>query len=315
MGGIQISGASGIFKPMDYERGRYERVPYNAGDLRSVYHTRQFDIVRLGLLRPPEVFLSHDWPNGVEQFGDVDALLKRKLFFRKEVESRTLGSPPLWTLLCALKPKYWFSAHLHVRYAAHVPHGPHEAPPPAPDNPEALDISDDDIDTPAAPTGAAASTSGSSPGAEATEFLALSKCIPNAEFLHYFDLASPEDGKESAESARPEVSLRYDRRWLAICRVLHPYMSHQRLQKPMPTPDNTAIIDAVASAEHSFPADNELDIRKVQQFAATAPPHADTDPQSQRPRTSLPCQPLSNLSSNCIPEPTDGRILPSRGHP
>jgi len=66
--------------------------------------------------------MSHDWPRGIYNFGDVDGLLRRKRFFAQEIESGTLGSPPTEELLYELKPDYWFSAHLHVKFAAIVDH-------------------------------------------------------------------------------------------------------------------------------------------------------------------------------------------------
>lgn len=39
-----------------------------------------------------------------------------------EINSSSLGSPPLWKLLEDVRPKYWFSAHLHVRFAALYKH-------------------------------------------------------------------------------------------------------------------------------------------------------------------------------------------------
>lgn len=66
--------------------------------------------------------MSHDWPNTIEQRGDVNWLKKRKSFFIDEINTSSLGSPPLWQLLQDLQPKYWFSAHLHVRFAALVKH-------------------------------------------------------------------------------------------------------------------------------------------------------------------------------------------------
>lgn len=48
--------------------------------------------------------------------------MQKKPFFRKEIQTNTLGSPPLLSLLQELKPTYWLSAHLHVRYAALFKH-------------------------------------------------------------------------------------------------------------------------------------------------------------------------------------------------
>jgi lariat debranching enzyme len=73
-------------------------------------------------LSSPDIFLSHDWPQSIEQHGSVRDLLRRKPFFRADVDSGRLGSPPLMGLLRTLKPRWWFSAHLHVRFEATVVH-------------------------------------------------------------------------------------------------------------------------------------------------------------------------------------------------
>lgn len=176
VGGVIIAGASGIYKSHDYYRGRYEQMPYDKSAIRSVYHTRVYDIWRLKLLAAsaasrPDVVLSHDWPNTIEQSGDAAALIKRKPFFKDEIETSTLGSPPLLELLRCLRPKYWFSAHLHVKFAAIFSHtsgsdgpnvgaghfddsaaanGAHNsgglASDPSSENPEAIDVDFDDDD-------------------------------------------------------------------------------------------------------------------------------------------------------------------------
>ena len=69
-----------------------------------------------------DIFLSHDWPRGIYNHGDVQGLLRKKSFFQDEIEKGILGSPAAETLLYHLKPAYWFAAHLHVKFAALVQH-------------------------------------------------------------------------------------------------------------------------------------------------------------------------------------------------
>lgn len=70
-----------------------------------------------------DVFLSHDWPNGIWEYGDKANLLRMKPFFKQDMDSGELGSPPGMQLLNLLKPSYWFSGHMHVKFEASVPHG------------------------------------------------------------------------------------------------------------------------------------------------------------------------------------------------
>jgi lariat debranching enzyme len=95
--------------------------------------------------------LSHDWPRGVYHFGDVDKLLRAKPFFKEEVLTNSLGSAPSQELLTVLQPKYWFAAHLHVKFPAIVTHT----------------VTEEDVEK---QTGI-------------TKFLALDKCLPRRHFL------------------------------------------------------------------------------------------------------------------------------------
>ncbi|GEM09391.1 RNA lariat debranching enzyme [Rhodotorula toruloides] len=99
-GWLRIAGASGIWKSGDWKKGHFETVPFDDRTIRSIYHIREYDLKN----RSMDVFLSHDWPLGIEQHGDIN--------------SNSLGSPPLHALLTSLQPRYWFSAHLHVKFAA-----------------------------------------------------------------------------------------------------------------------------------------------------------------------------------------------------
>ncbi|KAF5356630.1 hypothetical protein D9758_008228 [Tetrapyrgos nigripes] len=179
--GIRIAGASGIFKGYNFSRGYFEKLPYDKESIRSIYHIREFNVRKLSLLSSPQVFLSHDWPVGIDQYGDAQGLIRQKSHFRQEINSGTLGSPPLMGLLRTLKPEWWFSAHLHVKFEATVVHNAVESqpsvteatsptqPPPKVANPDEIAIDDDEFDdTPAAgPTTSASDVQPAPPPPEA----------------------------------------------------------------------------------------------------------------------------------------------------
>lgn len=168
--GIRIGGASGIFKSYDYKKGHFEYPPYNAESLRSVYHIRNIDVFKLKQIQMPmDIFMSHDWPKGIYHYGDTENLLKKKKFLRQEVEFNSLGSPAAEELLSHIQPNYWFSAHLHVKFAAVMQH-------PA---------------------------KGSSPP-RVTKFLSLDKCLPHRDFLQIVDIPDRPDSCDDGLEYDPE---------------------------------------------------------------------------------------------------------------
>lgn len=116
--GLRIMGISGIFKPNDYRKARPWSPPFSPDDMRSVccrwldvsivhfclasricfriggcfyfllqvYHTREVDVFRLLQVtgERPDIILSHDWPRGIYNHGNVQTLLRKKPFFTDE---------------------------------------------------------------------------------------------------------------------------------------------------------------------------------------------------------------------------------------
>ncbi|XP_038983517.1 lariat debranching enzyme isoform X2 [Phoenix dactylifera] len=123
-GNIRIGGLSGIYKPREYHLGHYEMPPYDENDIRSVYHVREYDVMKLKEVKGQiDIFMSHDWPLRITEYGNWEKLVRHKPFFRQEVLDGTLGSVPAAELLKALQPRYWFSAHLHCKFPAIIQHG------------------------------------------------------------------------------------------------------------------------------------------------------------------------------------------------
>lgn len=226
VGGVRIGGLSGIYKSHDYLLGRFERPPYDKSSIRSVYHVRNLDVFRMKCLNEMDIMLSHDWPQGIEQHGNTQALLRQKPFFREEIQRNDLGSLPNWEVLQKLKPNWWFAAHLHVKFAAQVHHGktptndtitslvpsqvgPTHAPPCEETNAEdstgelmtqfrslesnkACDNVEDLTD-------------------QMTRFLSLDKCLPRRQYLSIVHVTG----------SSPTPTLEYDVEWLAVLKKTH----------------------------------------------------------------------------------------------
>lgn len=171
LGPIRIAGLSGIWRGADYQMPHHERLPFSQGDKRSFYHVREFDVRKLLQVRSQiDVGLSHDWPREIEFHGDREQLLSKKGFLRRESDEGTLGNVAATYVMDRLRPPYWFSAHMHVKFSALRKYGhedgkdpkdfegaPEEAKPsdqPAikEANPDEIDLDmDDDDELPADP--------------------------------------------------------------------------------------------------------------------------------------------------------------------
>lgn len=170
--GLRIGGISGIFKGHDYHKTHFEKPPYDNNTKRSVYHVRSIDVFRLKQIQSGiDIMMSHDWPNGIVWHGNVDQLLRKKRYFEQDVRNNRLGSKPSWELLTQLRPKHWFSGHLHVKFTASVQH----------------EVPEDSANK-----------------NNNTQFLALDKCLPKREFLQIINIQTDEQDSDQGLSYDPE---------------------------------------------------------------------------------------------------------------
>ena len=258
-GGLRIGGLSGIFDGRDFRSPRVGGPPYSPGALRSAYHLREADIHRLTRLTGPmDVFLSHDWPAGIVAHGDGAGLVRRKRFLASDIDSGALGSPPGAHLLRHLAPRFWFSAHLHTKFAAVVPHGEGGV------------------------------------GGGMTRFLALDKCLPGREFLQVVDVPVRGGGWGGGVAAppaptppsAPPPSLAYDPQWCAIMRATHGLMVpgvHLPRLAPAGPPSEAEVADAAAALEAAHGGSLAI----PHNFVVTAPAAGSPGAPTQPPRTPI----------------------------
>ena len=121
--GLRIGGLSGIYNQRHYKQHHYESHPFSEDQKRSIYHVREEDVKKfLNLRTGVDIFISHDWPVGITDYGDVGQLIRKKPFFQEDIANKQLGNPYSFQILTHLAPSYWFSGHLHVKFAAVVAH-------------------------------------------------------------------------------------------------------------------------------------------------------------------------------------------------
>ncbi|KAK9466377.1 lariat debranching enzyme, C-terminal domain-containing protein [Lipomyces arxii] len=251
--GVRIGGLSGIWNENHYRTGHFERLPYSYSSVRSAYHIRQYEIQKLSNITGKiDIVLSHDWPAGIEHYGDLKELLHKKKHFESDVERGELGSPPAMALLKQIRPRNWLSGHLHVKFPAIVKHDrqPEEKSPESTlktraetqnskdetiadnQNKEEIELDidtlGDDTMSTAPPTTETTDYVDASQSEHLlafdtgkafpeTRFLAMDKCVRGRQFLQVVSIP----GKKGANSNQ---GLTYDPEWLAITKAMAPYL-------------------------------------------------------------------------------------------
>lgn len=202
--GVRIAGASGIYNYMSFKENRsndYD-LPYTPSTLRSVYHMTPKTYLKMMLMKSEldiDVMISHDWPQYIYHYGDINGLLRQKKFFQEDIQLGKLGSPLLKNILNSVRPLQWFSSHLHVKFKAEV----EQIKPPS----QEIDIDMDDMDS----------------GGKTTKFLALDKCGRHRKHLEIVDLEVDKNHK-----SYDDTSLYYDPRSVAVNIVLEEYFESGR---------------------------------------------------------------------------------------
>jgi len=254
---LRIGGVSGIYSPHHFKLGRFEVPPYGQLELRSVYHTREVEVKRLEALaamneRPIDVFISHDWPRGIYHHGNVNQLLKKKPFFQKEVQENSLGSPANEQLLHLLRPRYWFSAHLHVKFSAEIRHRSNERPQidsgddakRNAQNGEDGTVEEQNAEERTTEFHGMESNDGNCPDNnpnvqsltdQMTRFLSLDKCLPKRRHIQIIHVEPSMTTQSSTKNPSVKVEngpwLEYDMQWLSVLSRTHEWT--QRTRSPV----------------------------------------------------------------------------------
>jgi lariat debranching enzyme len=222
----RIAGLSGIYDKRNYRKPHHERLPHDRESAKSIYHVREYDVQKLlSLTGHVDVCLSHDWPAWVELFGDCEELYASKPHFYESAKEDGLGSKPATQLLDRLRPSYWVSGHMHVKFDATVRHEKTtiEETIRTQHLSEALrselPVFDDTYTTALA----TAKSDHKKSGNATTKFLALGKVGQDIDtYLELLELDLPErsqDVQYLEQAADGKYGLYYDEQWLAITRA------------------------------------------------------------------------------------------------
>lgn len=252
--GVRITGISGIYNQRTFRNKRLhqvEKLPYSEETVRSTYHVKPKSFLKMMLMNckgKHDIVLSHDWPQHVEKQGDLELLLKMKPFFRQDIWRGRLGSPLNGVLMSQLRPRYWFSSHLHVKYEAIVTHQAkrysdlreNKMAKRAKRNEEEINIDmDDDMTTyeRASETNTALEEqtntviSKEQQATSQTHFVALDKCLPRRKFLEVFDIVPRDNAElhmpnmEKMLGGTPAIFL--DKRAIAVNKVVEGFFQNK----------------------------------------------------------------------------------------
>lgn len=200
-----------------------------------MYHVREYDVQKLlSVSGNVDIALSHHWPAWVEMFGEFKGLYRSKPYFLESARRDGLGSKPAAQLLDDLRPRHWFSGHMHVKFSATIRHGKVSIE----DTIRQLPVTEQEkrdlpVFRPKYTVAFTPPTSGVQRNPNETSFLALGKVgDDSSDYLELLELDPPDRPNEhrlSETNADRKFGLYYDAEWLAITRA---YNDSLRLTDP-----------------------------------------------------------------------------------
>lgn len=223
-GPLRIAGLSGIFHRGDYSKAHHESLPYDRDEVRSVYHVRHSDVSKLlDVHSAVDIGLSHDWPRRIEYHGDCEKLFAERPHFLKSARTDNLGSEPAEQVLSHLRPRFWFSGHMHIKFDATVEHSDEAKS----DFFQNLAVPKDLQKQLPRPVRTWKKPRSRPPGITntTTHFLALDKPGPDSDFLQLLEIDSCWDVNDPLvapylpKTPGNILSLHYDEEWLSILRA------------------------------------------------------------------------------------------------
>ncbi|CAG8466014.1 7139_t:CDS:10 [Ambispora leptoticha] len=236
-GGLRIGGISGIYKMKHYDLGHFETLPYSDSGLRSIYHIRNYEVTKLEQLRKPlDIFMSHEWPRGIERYGDTRRLIANKPFFQGEAIATSTTNTAIEVTKAQIPVVDPDEIQIDINESE--------------DNNDLMDKAEDDGKSTAITT------------EESKDVISLSTTPPrfdNAVMLTVedddeimtnsntmdastppvdFSISSPSSSAGDVldfPEANGPLEFTYDEEWLAITKAMHPYLSIAQHQTKIPS--------------------------------------------------------------------------------